>query len=139
MRLTKFSDYALRVLMLAAEREGRLTIEEASAFYDISRTHLRKVVRHLAAEGLLEASRGRGGGFTLGRAPDQINLGAVLRKTEPDFRLWECAQCRLHDICRLPCLGRRATDAFLAVFDATTLADILPGGPAAQAIALRRS
>lgn len=139
MRLTKFSDYALRVLMLAAKREGRVTIGEAAAFHAVSRTHLRKVVRHLAAEGLIEANRGRGGGFTLAKSPDQINLGAVLRRSEPDFRLWDCAQCRLREGCRLPCLGRRATDAFLAVFDAATLADILPGAPAARATLLRRA
>jgi len=139
VRLTKFSDYALRVLMLAAEREERLTIEEAAEFHAISRTHLRKVVRHLAAEGMIDASRGRGGGFALARPPDQINLGHVLRRTEPDFRLWDCATCRLRRDCRLPCLGRRATDAFLAVFDGATLADILPGADSAPEVALRRA
>ena len=48
MRLTNFSDYALRVLMYAAAQEDRLiTIEKTAEVYDISRAHLMKVVNQL--------------------------------------------------------------------------------------------
>lgn len=130
MRLTKFSDYALRVLLFAAGTPGRsLTIEETANAYGISRAHLKKVVLLLAREGFLNGMRGRTGGFTLAKAPDQINLGAVLRATEPDFALVECFSpgnaCRITCQCRLPHVLNKALNAFIAVFDAYTLQDML--------------
>lgn len=130
MRLTKFSDYALRVLLLAAAANGRsLTIEETANAYGISRAHLKKVVLLLARTGYLNGIRGRSGGFTLARAPDQINLGAVLRITEPDFALLECFSaentCRITCQCRLPQVLNKALRAFMAVLDEHTLQDVL--------------
>jgi Rrf2 family nitric oxide-sensitive transcriptional repressor len=130
MRLTKFSDYALRVLLLAAAANGRsLTIEETANAYGISRAHLKKVVLLLARTGYLNGIRGRSGGFTLVRAPDQISLGAVLRVTEPDFALVECFSventCRITCQCRLPQVLNKALNAFLAVLDEHTLQDVL--------------
>jgi Rrf2 family transcriptional regulator, nitric oxide-sensitive transcriptional repressor len=130
MRLTKFSDYALRVLLYAAANTDRLvTIEETAAVFSVSRAHLKKVVMTLVREGLLNGARGRSGGFALARQPEQINLGAVLRLTETDFAPFECLsaehQCPIATDCRLSGLGDEAMAAFLAVFDNRTLADIL--------------
>src|SRR5689334_14951689 len=85
-RLTTFSDYALRVLMYAAVAGDRLiTIEETAKTYNISRAHLMKVVNILTRTGYLKGVRGRAGGFTLAKSPEAINLGTVVRATEPDF------------------------------------------------------
>src|SRR5689334_1395019 len=91
MRLTTFSDYALRVLMYAAAAGERLvTIEETAKAYNISRAHLMKVVNILTRAGYLKAQRGRAGGFSLAKPAEAINLGAVVRATEPDFALVAC-------------------------------------------------
>lgn len=129
MRLTNFSDYALRVLMYAASVRGRLiTIEETAQVYGISRTHLMKVVNILIRAGYLRGVRGRAGGFALAMAPEAINLGAVVRTTEPDFALVECfdtgSQCVLGRTCRLPDVLNQALAAFAATLDRYTLADI---------------
>jgi Rrf2 family nitric oxide-sensitive transcriptional repressor len=129
MRLTMLSDYALRVLMFAAAHPGRLvTIDETLRAYEISRGHLMKVVTVLGQAGFLRSQRGRAGGFTLARAPDQIALGAVLRATEPDFRLVECLgegnACAITGPCRLPGIVSEALAAFLAVMDRHSLADL---------------
>ena len=80
MRLTRFSDYSLRVLMYAATQGERLiTIEEVAKTYRISRTHLMKVCNQLTKAGFLRATRGRSGGLTLARPPSEIGIGAVLR------------------------------------------------------------
>ena len=80
MRLTAFSDYTLRVLMyLAIDPAKRATIPAIAAAYAISENHLMKVVQHLAREGLVESTRGRGGGIRLARPPESIRIGAVLR------------------------------------------------------------
>lgn len=129
MHLTKFSDYALRVLMLAAAQgDERVTIEETAAKFDISQGHLKKVVLALTRAGYLRGIKGRSGGYLLARTPAEINLGAVLRLTETDFGMFECFQdgtaCPIAGPCRLPAVGRRAVNAFLAAFDAVTLADV---------------
>jgi Rrf2 family transcriptional regulator, nitric oxide-sensitive transcriptional repressor len=129
MHLTKFSDYTLRVLMLAAAREDqRITIEETAATFGISHGHLKKVVLAMSRAGYLNGIKGRNGGYTLARKPEEINLGDVLRITETDFTMFECVQdgrpCPILGPCRLPFVGRKAAMAFLNVFDQVTLADV---------------
>lgn len=130
MRLTNFSDYALRVLMYAAARPGELiTIEETAERYGISRTHLMKVANLLTRSGYLTAVRGRSGGLRLGKAPEQIVLGDVVRATEPDFDLVECfatgGRCRITPFCRLRGVLGEALLAFVSTLDRYTLADLV--------------
>lgn len=130
MRLTAFSDYALRVLMYAAIAGDRLiTIEETAKTYNVSRAHLMKVVNILTRTGFLRGVRGRSGGFTLAQPPEAINVGAVVRATEPDFALVECFaggnQCIITKRCRLPEVLNEALDAFIQALDRYTLADLM--------------
>jgi Rrf2 family nitric oxide-sensitive transcriptional repressor len=129
MQLTKFSDYALRVLMYThAAGDRRVTIEEMATSYRISRAHLMKVVNALTRAGYLTAVRGRLGGLTLARPASEIRLGQVIRATEPDFALVECFatgnQCIITGCCRLPRILRQALDAFLDTLDQHTLASV---------------
>ncbi|MPZ37170.1 MAG: Rrf2 family transcriptional regulator [Rhizobiales bacterium] len=130
MRLTNFSDYALRVLMYAATRDERLiTIDETAKVYGISRAHLMKVVNQLTRTGYLKAVRGRSGGLALAKRPDKIRLGDVLRATEPDFALVECFasgnQCMITPRCRLRGALKEALGAFMGTLDRYTLADLI--------------
>ncbi len=133
MRLTQWTDYTLRVLMYCAASEGRVqpvTITEVAESYGISRSHLTKIVQELSALGLLNTSRGRGGGMRLMKPASDINIGAVVRATETDFNLVECFdpehnQCRLNSHCYLKGVLGQAMQAFLAVLDRVTLADLL--------------
>jgi Rrf2 family nitric oxide-sensitive transcriptional repressor len=130
MRLTTFTDFALRVLMYAAVSGDRLiTIEETAKTYNISRMHLMKVVNVLARTGYVRGVRGRSGGFTLAKRPEDINLGAVIRATEPDFALVECFaagnQCIVTNSCRIPQVLNEALGSFIATLDHYTLADIM--------------
>jgi len=129
MQLTKFSDYALRVLMYAhAASDRRVTIEEMADSYRISRAHLMKVVNALTRAGYLTAVRGRSGGLTLAKPADEIRLGDVVRVTEPDFALVECfatgSQCVITGCCGLPRALNEALGAFLAALDRHTLASV---------------
>jgi Rrf2 family nitric oxide-sensitive transcriptional repressor len=130
MRLTNFSDYALRVLMYAAAKDGgRITIAETARVYGISRAHLMKVANELTRAGYLKAVRGRSGGLELAKPPARIGLGEVVRATEPDFALVECFAtgdaCILTPRCRLKMAFRHALDAFVRVLDDYTLADLV--------------
>jgi Rrf2 family nitric oxide-sensitive transcriptional repressor len=133
MRLTIFTDYSLRVLIyLGAHRdeEQLATIADIAAAYRISENHLKKVVHHLARHGCVETTRGNGGGMRLARAPDEINIGAVVRLTEDDLALVECFQegepkCPIVSACTLQVALSRALRAFFEVLDGQTLADLL--------------
>lgn len=130
MRLTVYSDYALRLLMyLAVRTDGLATIPEVAAAYHVSANHLMKVVHKLAQAGYVETVRGRGGGMRLGKPADQIGLGEVVRFTEPDMEIVPCLHpenrdCPLWRACRLKATLDRARLAFLAVLDEQTLADL---------------
>ena len=131
MRLTNFSDYALRVLMYAAAKNERLiTIDETAKFYGISRTHLMKVVSQLTRAGYLKAVRGRSGGLALAKRPHSIRIADVLRITEPDFALAECLgdgnRCVITPRCRLRGALKEAMTEFTRVLDGYTLADLVP-------------
>ncbi|MBR0552033.1 RrF2 family transcriptional regulator [Stakelama marina] len=126
MRLTRYSDYAMRVLLhLGAEPSRLSSITEIADAYQISRNHLTKVVHGLAKAGFVDSIRGRAGGIRLARPADQINLGTVLRLTEEGFDLVDCANCVIAPACGLTAVVNEALSAFLAVFDSYSLADIL--------------
>ena len=130
MRLMGFTDYALRLLMYAAAHDGRLvTIEEACEVFNISRGHLKKVANTLTRAGYLKAVRGRSGGLKLAQAPNKIRLGDVIRSTEPDFAMAECFapgnECIITRYCRLRGILHEGLDAFHAVLDKYTLADLM--------------
>lgn len=125
MRLTRYSDYAMRVLLYLAARDDRLcSIAEMAAAYGISRNHLMKVLHDLGRAGYVTSVRGRAGGYRLARPADEINVGALLRDTEDGFDLVDCPNCRIAPGCGLsPVLGE-ALAAFFAVLDGCTLADL---------------
>jgi Rrf2 family nitric oxide-sensitive transcriptional repressor len=129
MRLTQFTDYALRLLIYAATHDDRLVIiEEVAQAYGISRNHLMKVANHLTREGYLRAVRGRSGGLALARPAAEIRLGAVIRSTEPDFVMVECFGdnngCRITPACRLKGILGRALKSFLVEMDEHSLAEL---------------
>jgi Rrf2 family nitric oxide-sensitive transcriptional repressor len=130
VRLTRFGDYSLRVLMYAGLREGVLvTIDDVAQGYGISRNHLMKVVTRLGQLGYLETVRGKGGGMRLARRPELIVIGRVLRQVEDDFALLECFEsngsCVVEPSCLLKDAVAEALDAFFAVLDRYTLADLI--------------
>lgn len=131
MQLTLYTDYALRVLLYLGLKPGqRGTITEISRSYGISRNHLVKVVHQLGVLGYLDNLRGRAGGLALAMPPDKINIGEVVRQTEPNFRLVECFDmktntCPIAPICALKGALYEAQKQFLGVLDRYTLADVL--------------
>ncbi len=130
MKLTLYSDYSLRVLMYVARQEHRVQIDEIAKFYGISKNHLTKVVNNLATLGYIETTRGRGGGIRIKMAPEEINIGALIRKTEEHFNLVECFDretntCPIAGICGLQGVLGEALNAYLSVLDKYTLQDIL--------------
>lgn len=139
MRITLHSDYALRVLLyLAAHRDRLVSTLEISKAYGISKHHLVRVVQTLGRGGHVRIVPGRNGGISLAREPAEVNLGTVFRLTEPDMNLVECFDrtrntCPIAPACHLKSVLHEASNAFVAVFERYTLADVA-GGPKGRAL-----
>lgn len=125
MKLTRHTDYALRMLLYLAARQDRLcSIAEIARAYDISQNHLMKVANELGRLGHVDAVRGRNGGLRLGRPAAAINLGRIVRDMEQGFELVDCTACVIAPACGLPGVLAQATRAFIGVLDGYSLADI---------------
>jgi Rrf2 family nitric oxide-sensitive transcriptional repressor len=131
MQLRAYSDYSIRVLMFAALRDpARVTVDEVAGAFAISRHHLVKIVHQLGTNGYLDTHRGIGGGFTLARPPEEIQLGEIVRLGEETDKVIGCIemnnqQCRLFPACRLKGVLDEAAAAFFNVLDRYTLADLI--------------
>jgi Rrf2 family nitric oxide-sensitive transcriptional repressor len=134
MQLTLYTDYSLRVLLYLGLNTRRVaTITDIAESYGISRNHLVKVVHNLSVQGFIQSARGRGGGLTLARTPNKINIGDVVRHTEMNFDLVECFDlarntCPIAAACFLKVALSEAQHAFMGVLDRYTLADVLDNG-----------
>jgi Rrf2 family transcriptional regulator, nitric oxide-sensitive transcriptional repressor len=130
MRLTLNTDYSLRVLIHVGLCGDELTtINDIAQSFGISKQHLMKVVSVLSQNGYLETVRGRNGGIRLMREPRHINIGQVVRDTENRLGVIGCLErrgyCPIERACVLRSALQDATQAFLAVLDAYTLADLI--------------
>jgi Rrf2 family nitric oxide-sensitive transcriptional repressor len=131
MHLTQFSDYSLRLaIYLACHPDQVVSVDQVSRAFGISRHHLVKVVQTLTELGVVEAQRGRGGGMRLAKRPSEINIGWLVRRTEPHFDLVECFDpatntCPIAPACALKGMLQRAGQAFLGELDQYNLDQLL--------------
>ncbi len=151
MKLTAYTDYALRTLMyLGANRDRLVTIQDIAGLHNIAKNHLTKVVHQLGLLGVVQTVRGRNGGLRLGKEPADILIGDLVRNTETDFHMAECFDrernsCILTPSCTLKGVLNNATRAYFGVLDGVTLQDLLPAGgdraantPSPQPIRIQR-
>lgn len=131
MRLTRFTDYSLRLLIyLGAHDNSQVSVGDIAQAYDISKNHLMKVILFLSKEGYVQTTRGKGGGVKLKLQPEQINIGQLIRKSEAGSVLVECfsqesSACRIEPACLLQDVLYQASRAFYDVLSKYTLADLI--------------
>lgn len=125
MRLTRYSDYAVRVLLYLAPRDRLCSISEIASAYGISQNHLMKVLHDLGRAGYVASARGRTGGYRLARPAADISVGHLLRHTEGKVDLVPCEECALASGCGVGSVLDEAMAAFFAVLDRYTLADLV--------------
>ena len=137
MRLTRFTDYSLRVLIYLGENpDNRVTINQISESYDISKNHLMKVVSNLTRMKLVVAQRGPGGGISLNRLPENIGLNEVISITEKHLpeagavNSLETSDQSPDD--RLSDYLQQALQVYLHTLSQFTLADVLNTKPVAE-------
>jgi Rrf2 family transcriptional regulator, nitric oxide-sensitive transcriptional repressor len=130
VKLTQYSNFTLRTLQFAALRDpGLVTVDEVARAHNISKSHLVKVAYELSQRGYVETVRGRNGGMRLARPAEDITVGEIIRWTEAPLELVECFNaetntCPLQGLCHLSRGLKKALEAFLAVLDDLTIADI---------------
>jgi Rrf2 family nitric oxide-sensitive transcriptional repressor len=128
MRLTRFTDFGLRVLLYVGRHNGRVcTMGEIASHHQISLEHLRKVVHKMARLGYLKSSRGRGGGLLLGQEASAIRIGDTILALEEDLNIVDCEalDCKLAPGCSLKGALDRAARAFIVSLNEVTLADLM--------------
>jgi len=131
MTLSKFSDYAFRILILLGNNlDTTFTVDSISETLGLSNHHIKKIVYKLATEGYIDSSKGRNGGLRLGMKPCDINLGELLNITEDNLNIVECFSkdsntCNISSSCRLKGIIGVALNSFMNIFHQYTLADVL--------------
>lgn len=137
MRLSRFSDYALRACLYLGAHEGRVApISEIVRAHDLSQSNLMKVVNMLVEGGILRSVRGRSGGVTLARPASQIRMGEIVRLMEGDAAMVDCSTCLLRGNCGLVRALKEAKNAFYASLDRHDLAEALRAHPSTLALLL---
>ena len=129
MRLTKQTNYAIRMMMYCDSNSGLSRVNSIANFYNLSEQFLLKILQVLTKADLVESVRGRNGGIRLARPADEICLGEVVRATEENFALAECFEagdtdCPLLNSCGMNKALLEALQAFFNVLDSYTLADL---------------
>jgi Rrf2 family transcriptional regulator, nitric oxide-sensitive transcriptional repressor len=128
VQLTRFTDYALRVLIFVGRQDGRIcTMGQIAHYHRISQEHLRKVIHKLAKQGYLDSRRGRAGGIVLSGDAASMRIGDVVLAMEEDLSIVDCdaLDCVLLPGCSLKAALDRGSRAFIAALNEVTLADLL--------------
>lgn len=129
MRLTSYTDYALRVLLFAGSAGQTVTISTISEAFGISKEHLRKVVHSLAQHGYLTTTQGRNGGIILAKAPELISIREIVEQFETTT-LVECFEggantCAINGMCGLKHAMMKANRSFLETLGEYRLSDFI--------------
>lgn len=135
MRLTKQTNYAVRILMYCEANNDALSrIPEIAAAYNLSEAFLFKILKPITAHGFVESVRGRNGGIRLARPANEISLLDIVKVTEDNFSMADCFEkgatnCPLVDACTLNSVWSEALSAFFTVLEKYTIADLVKPSP----------
>ncbi len=132
MKLNATSEYAMRAMLDLARRAGeQTTLDEIASRQHIPVTMLPNIVQTLAKAGLVETTRGHGGGVRLGRPAEEINVRTVLQAVQGPLQLHRCdsvkRSCPLGAGERCPLRGvwEKTESRMLELWEQTSLSDLV--------------
>ncbi len=128
MKLTRYTDYSLRLLMYVALNPDKLvTIKEVAEKFSIPQNHLMKIARTLGQHKYIDAIRGKGGGLRLARPPEAINLRDLVWDMEPSLEIFDCQkpQCPIAGDCVFKKAMMEARSGFFAALETYNLAQLV--------------
>jgi Rrf2 family protein len=134
--ISQKSKYALKALTVLADEYGKgpVLIADIAAREHIPRSFLELILLELKNHRFLDSRKGRGGGYFLAKAPDQISAGQVLRAIEGPIAPLPCAsktayrkceECHDERSCAVRLMMCEVREATAKILDSTTLADLL--------------
>ncbi len=131
MRITRKSDYGLRAMVELARRyeESPVSIGEIAASQSIPDPFLEKIMQELKGAGLIRATHGRGGGYSLCRPPAEISVREVIEALEGPVALVNCLdaslRCEIEQGCPTSAFWAVINERFQRALGETTLDDLL--------------
>lgn len=133
LRVTKLTDYATVVMTVLAAQPGEvLSAPELAEQAGLEAPTVAKVLKPLAAAGLVAGFRGANGGYRLARAAADINLVEIVEAMEGPLAMTECSvhdgQCGIEASCGVRANWRRINDVVADALRGVSLAQML--GPA---------
>lgn len=141
-RINKLTDYATMVLSAMAGHDDQIhSAQQLAADCHLETPTTSKVLKLLAAAGLVESFRGAQGGYRLARSGAEISVADVLRAVEGPIGITECAAepglCSHESVCNLRGNWRRIAFAVEQALEEVSVADMARPLTAAQAMNLR--
>ncbi len=136
MILSKKAKYALRALLLLAKEHGSgpVLISEMAQRESIPKKFLELILLDLKNQGVLQSKKGKGGGYFLGKTPEAITLGQVIRALDGPLAplpcvsqtaYMKCEECTEETTCGIRIVMKEVRDATARILDHTSLADVL--------------
>ena len=134
--LSKKTKYALKAMLVLAKEygQGPVLISDIAQREAIPRKFLELILLELRNQGVLQSKKGKGGGYFLGRPPQQISVGQVVRILEGPLAplpcvsktaYMRCRECRDERTCGIRIVMKEVRDATAKILDSTTLEDML--------------
>ena len=134
--ISKKAKYALKALKVLAEEYGKgpVLISYISEKEKIPKKFLEAILLDLRNSGVLQSQKGKGGGYMLRIAPDEVSFSKVIRIIDGPisptlcvslYFYGKCDDCGSEEECTLRNVMQRWRDANLGVLDKTTLVDLL--------------
>ena len=134
MNVTSKGRYALRVMLDLARHpdEGYISLKTVAERQDISMKYLEAIVGALKKAGLVDSSRGKEGGYSLLRPPEEYSVGEILRCTEDKLAPVSCitaegVSCAQASACLTLPMWRELDELTNAYLDTVSLRDLLTG------------
>ena len=135
-RLTKKSKYAVKALIALGRRKDSdpVLITELAEREKIPQKFLELILLELKNVGILHSKKGKGGGYFLGRSPENISLGEIIRSLDGPLAPLSCAsvtayrgcdECGDPKICGLRAVMKEVRDATARILDGTSLAALI--------------
>ena len=134
--LSQKAKYGLRALLALARKheQAPVLISHLAETEDIPKKFLELILLELKKNGILHSKKGKGGGYLLGKAPEAIALGQVIRildgplaplpcVSQTAYR--KCDECEDENTCGIRMVMKEVRDETARILDGTTLADVL--------------
>jgi Rrf2 family protein len=134
--LTRKTKYALNALsyLAKAQHRGPVLIAELAREERIPKKYLERILLDLKVRGILRSQKGKGGGYYLGRKPEQISVSEVVRLMDgplapvscvSETAYERCSECRDEAACGIRLVMKEVRDAIANILDGTSLADLV--------------